>query len=217
MKLSFTKQTTCRLPTALGWSSIIAIIVAVKIIALASIYPFLSINKPVDAQTMVIEGWLPDYGLVNACGIFKNNKYSRVFTTGGPLEKGFYLTHYATYAQLSASTILDRGLDSAAVIAVNAPDVVKDRTFAAACALRDYLQQSGASVAAFNIVSLGPHARRTRLLYAKAFGASVKIGVIPIADRDYDSKMWWRSSDGFRTVTGEALAYLYARFLFRGK
>ncbi len=32
---------------------------------------------------------------------------------------------------------------------------------------------------------------------------------------DCDEKHWWRSSQGFRTVTGEVLTYGYARFLFQ--
>jgi hypothetical protein len=58
------------------------------------------------------------------------------------------------------------------------------------------------------------HARRTRLLYHKAFGKTVTVGVIAVSTPDYDSTQWWRYSDGVREVIGESIAYIYARFFF---
>jgi len=63
-------------------------------------------------------------------------------------------------------------------------------------------------------MTLGPHARRSRLLFQKAFGKEVKVGVISVEDRDYDPAHWWRSSEGVREVLGEAIAYFYAKFFF---
>jgi len=65
-----------------------------------------------------------------------------------------------------------------------------------------------------NLVTLGPHARRSWLLYQEAFGDDVKIGVIPLENRSYDPSRWWCSSEGFRDVISEAIAWFYARFLF---
>ena len=48
----------------------------------------------------------------------------------------------------------------------------------------------------------------------KAFGPSVKIGVISVPDPDYDPKHWWRYSEGVREVLGESIAYIYARIFF---
>ena len=35
-----------------------------------------------------------------------------------------------------------------------------------------------------------------------------------VADRDYDPRHWWKSSQGVRSVLDEMIAYGYARFLF---
>jgi hypothetical protein len=64
------------------------------------------------------------------------------------------------------------------------------------------------------VISLGPHTRRTRLLFEKALGKEVSVGVMAVEDQDYDPRHWWRSSEGFRVVSGELLAYGYARFWF---
>ena len=52
-------------------------------------------------------------------------------------------------------------------------------------------------------------------MFEKALGKDVQIGVTALPVQDYDPAHWYRSSPGFRDVTGEALAYCYARFLFR--
>ena len=58
------------------------------------------------------------------------------------------------------------------------------------------------------------HARRTRLLFQKALGDKVDVGVIGIPNPDYDAKHWWRYSDGVREVIGESIAYVYAKLFF---
>ena len=45
-------------------------------------------------------------------------------------------------------------------------------------------------------------------------GLGVKVGVLAHPDDRYDSKRWWATSEGFQSVAGEAIAYLYARILF---
>src|SRR5205814_7422020 len=65
-----------------------------------------------------------------------------------------------------------------------------------------------------NVLTEDCHARRTWLLYQKAFGDQVTVGIINIANPDYDTKQWWRYSDGVREVIGESIAYVYAKFFF---
>jgi len=78
----------------------------------------LSLNKPIEANVLVVEGWLPDYAVVLTMQEFKKGNYSKIITTGGPLEQGEYLSEYKTYAQLSAATYRKLGLDSNAIVAV---------------------------------------------------------------------------------------------------
>ena len=90
----------------------------------------------------------------------------------------------------------------------------RDRTYYSAVALRDWFHEHNMDVKSFNIVAESTHARRTWLLFQEAFGDKVKVGVIAIQNPDYDAKRWWRSSDGFRDVTSEGIAYIYAKFFF---
>jgi uncharacterized SAM-binding protein YcdF (DUF218 family) len=80
--------------------------------------------------------------------------------------------------------------------------------------LRDWLMRHHIACPALNVVTQGAHARRSRLLFEKAFGGGTRIGVIPIPADDYDAQAWWRTSAGVRDVIGETIAYVYARLFF---
>jgi hypothetical protein len=164
---------------------------------------------------LVVEGWSPDYALAEAVQEFKRHSYEKVFTTGGPLEYGAPLSEYKTYAELGAATLVKLGLSTNEVGSVPAPFVKQDRTYTSAVALNRWMKDHGATVTNVNVITVGPHARRTRLLFHKAFGKAVTVGIIATGPGDFDQTKWWRSSQGFRAVTGELLAYGYARLLFR--
>jgi hypothetical protein len=64
------------------------------------------------------------------------------------------------------------------------------------------------------VVSAGPHARRSRLLYELAFGEGVKIGAIAARPHDYDPRGWWRSSVGAKDVWEQAVGLLWVKWFF---
>jgi hypothetical protein len=70
------------------------------------------------------------------------------------------------------------------------------------------------TVRSINVLTEDAHARRTQMLFEKAFGSGVAVGIISIPDPDYDAKHWWRTSEGVREVLGESIAYIYARICF---
>ena len=127
---------------------------------------------------------------------------------------GAHLSAYQTYAQLGAATLIKLGLNSNVVQAVPAPFVRHDRTYLSAVTLKKWLLEHDIVLTRIQLISYGPHARRSRLLFQKALGKDVAIGVIPIPSREYDAQHWWLYSAGVRSVIGEGSAYLYARFLF---
>jgi hypothetical protein len=90
----------------------------------------------------------------------------------------------------------------------------RERTYSSAIALRDWFREHNTPVDNINVLTEGAHARRTRLLYQKAFDQNVTVGIIAVSNPDYNPKQWWRYSDGVREVTGESIAYIYAKFFF---
>jgi uncharacterized SAM-binding protein YcdF (DUF218 family) len=80
--------------------------------------------------------------------------------------------------------------------------------------LKHWWREHDAAPTKVNLITSGPHARRSRLLFQKALGKGVTVGVMALAARDYDERHWWHYSQGVRTLIGEVLAYAYARLLF---
>jgi hypothetical protein len=201
----------CLLPTWRGWLVLLFVIAALVVLSVRGAYPFLAVDDPVDNGALVVEGWLPDYALQEAIAEFRKGHHSQLFVTGGPLENGAPLSEYRTFAELGAATLVRLGLDTNAVVAVPAPKVRLDRTYASAMALKNWLGSHGAAETSFNIISLGPHSRRSRLLFEKALGRDYKVGIIAIENQEYDVNRWWASSAGVRTMTDEMVAYVYTR------
>ena len=83
--------------------------------------------------------------------------------------------------------------------------------------LRVWLREHGALDAKINIVGNGAHSRRTRLIYEKALGPGVQVGISNVEEMNFDPKTWWKSSQGFRNVLDETIAYAYARLIFSPK
>jgi len=178
-------------------------------------YPFLAETDRVDANILVVEGWVHQFGAVAALKEFDSGAYPRAYTTGGPMEgTGAYTSDGNTVASLGASMLQNVRFPADAIQMVPSHVSGRDRTYSSALALRQWLQEKKIVVRGINIVTEGAHARRTRLLFQEAFGNDVPVGVISAVNPDYDAKHWWRYSEGVREVIGENLAYIYARFFF---
>lgn len=205
---------SCWLPTLRGWILAIAVLAALLIFCVWNADRFLAVNKPVPDGVLVVEGWSPDYALETALAEANRDPHHKLYVIGGPLEEGAPLSEYKSFAELGAAVLLRMGMTTNSVQAVPAPYVRKDRTFAAAMALRNWFIQHGGEPKAINLISVGAHARRSRLMFQKAFGNGTRVGIMNVQDRNFDSHRWWTSSAGVRSVLDEMIAYFYARFLF---
>jgi len=193
---------------------LLLITMAVLLIVARYIHPFLAISRPTYGEVLVVEGWVTDSELKRAVSLFNKYNYQLIVTTGGPLIKGLYLSEYSTYAELAAATLGMLGVKQSVIVPVPAPPVRTDRTFASAIAVNDWLSQSNRSITSLDVFSMGAHSRRTQWLFQRALGDNISVGVIAAPHPEYDANKWWLSSSGVRTVIGETIAYLYARFLF---
>jgi uncharacterized SAM-binding protein YcdF (DUF218 family) len=163
----------------------------------------------------VVEGWVDPYAIDAAVKEFTTGKYDHIFTTGGPVVgTGGYSNDYNTSASVGAQRLVSAGIPASLVQMVPSHISGRDRTYSSALALREYFRTNGVTVKSFNVLTEDVHARRTRLLFQEAFGRKTTIGIIAVANPDYDAKHWWRCSEGVREVLGESIAYVYAKFLF---
>jgi hypothetical protein len=55
-----------------------------SVLFLKSAYLFLATTHRVDADTVVVEDWVHEYGIKAAANEFRSGSYKRVFSTGGP-------------------------------------------------------------------------------------------------------------------------------------
>ncbi len=202
----------------LSWAGRLIVLVAVVLtfyLCFFHVYPFLATTHRVNASALVVEGWIHEYAIKAALKEFQDNHYERIFTTGGPVEgNGGYVNDYQTSASVGADLLKKYGLPNDSVQMVPSRVMDRDRTYGSAIALRNWLRDHNVRVSGIDVVTENLHARRTQLLYQKVFGRQVPVGIIGVPNPDYDSKHWWRYSDGVREVLGESIAYLYARFLF---
>lgn len=178
-------------------------------------YPFLAITRPAPTETLVVEGWLPPSVGQQLANRYAAKKYQQIIVTRGlfkgrtPYESGEYAGKYM------AESLVQLGIPKDRVHLVFFDSVRVDRTYHSALAVKKWSRERGKNIDSMELVTLGPHARRSRLLFQRAFGGEAKIGVLSLEDDQYDPQHWWRSSAGVREVPFELIAYIYAKFLFR--
>jgi uncharacterized SAM-binding protein YcdF (DUF218 family) len=203
---------------ALSWRGrliLASVLVLTGALLLKGVYPFLATTHRVDADILVVEGWVHQYAIRAAVKEFQNNHYERVFTTGGPVVGiGGYVNDFQTSASVGADLLKNAGVPPEFVQMVPSRVMDRDRTYGSAVALREWFRGHNMTVHSVNVVTENAHARRTRFLFEKALGKNVAVGVIAISNPDYDKGRWWLYSEGVKDVGSEALAYIYARLFF---
>ena len=185
------------------------------VLLLLNVQPFLAETHRVNTNVLVVEGWIHEYAIRAAVEEFRRGSYQRVFTTGGPVTGiGHYVNDYQTSASVGADLLKNAGVPPESVQIVPSRVMDRDRTYGSAVALREWLHEHNMPEHSINVLTEDAHARRTRLLFQKALGKNVTVGIIAVPNPDYDARRWWRYSEGVKDVGSEAFAYIYARFFF---
>src|SRR5262245_1258713 len=139
--------------------------------AFVTVHPFLAATHRVDSSILVVEGWVHDYVIRAAAKEFSAGDYQRVFSTGGPSAgSGGYTGDANTSAIVGAGQLRGAGIPAILVQMVPSRVIGRDRTYYSAVALRDWFREHNLNVGSFNIVAENTHARRTWLLFQRAFG-----------------------------------------------
>jgi hypothetical protein len=186
------------------------VVVTLTLVLGRGLFAFLAVNSPVGGQYLIVEGWMPSFTYREAAARFRQGGYRKVIAAGvlDWDEVGERREHFG------GDKLVKFGVPERFVVTTSADDVQQDRTFHAAQAVKRWLEVQGLRPAAIDVVTVGAHARRSRLLYQRVLGHDVEVGVVALEDRRFDQDHWWRSSVGVRTVLGETIAYLYAKIIF---
>lgn len=196
-------------PTWRLWLCLFLTVIGVGLLIGRSLHGWLAVTDPVtDARYFVVEGWVPDHVLSATVSLADDAQAQRVFTTGIPLERGSYLIQWKSFAEVSGQTLARLGLDPQLICPVPCADVKTERTRAMATALKAVLDKepvpdTGRKI---NLVSLGTHARRSRAIFQEVLGKEWQVGIISIPAVTYDAAIWFRQSDGARSVINELCA-----------
>ena len=199
--------------TVEGWIVLLASVAALMLFLLTHIYSFLAFNRPIKADVLVIEGWMKESAIKEAIAEFEKGGYQKLITVGPPISEEYYLVRYNNFAERAAAVLIALGFDPNKLVAVPTSDVIRNRTYSFAVALRERIMDSDLEVESINLYTFDVHSRRSWLIFKRVFAPEIEIGTIVLEPLNYEPKSWWTSSAGVKTIIFETIAYLYVRFV----
>ena len=207
-------------PTLTGALVLLVIATLAIVLAARQAGEWLHVDEPAHggdgrgARVLVVEGWLDEDALDAAVVAFREGRYERVVTSGGPIEGWREGQTASNFAERAAGYLKRHGLADVPVDAAPTPAIPQDRTFLSALVVRDWIRRRGLAADAIDIYSDSVHARRSRAVYRLAFGPNVEVGVRAARPRTYDLARWWRTSQGTKSVLDETISLTWTTCCF---
>lgn len=186
-------------------------IVAVATAFTLTIHDFLTITQKVQADILVVEGWAYNYpAIAEAAEEFKRGGYRVLITVGPSAAVGGGSSERVSSALLAADQLQRRGVEQQSIVALSLSDAAQHRTYSSALLVKEWLKRSGESSKGINVFTIGPHARKSLVLFMRALGPTYSVGVIAGTDSDYDQNRWWMSGRGIYVMARKVVGYVYA-------
>lgn len=200
------------------WSVIIFILLSLAIVVffIHNVAFFLAKQAPVEANILIVEGWLEPDALSQAYSEYKSGHYDLVITTGGPEARNF-TDQFDSYAEQAAHQLNLLGLSMDNLKVIPTPASAQDRTYLSAVMVRKFIEAAPLidKVKGINVFSADVHSRRTHFLYKQAFDAlAIPIGIISASPEEFRLANWWQTSAGAKTVLVEFIGWVYAHCCF---
>jgi len=177
---------------------------------------FFSVTERQPAEVLVVEGWIGIEGIRAAKTEFEQGKYKYIVTSGGPTNNRWERQQW-NYATEAYELLIKLGVPPDCAIEAAAPRAGNHRTFEAASVVRQTLDQRGLHPESINLFTFGTHARRSRLVFAKALHSPVKVGVVSWIPPHFLDGPWWRSSERSIDLLKESVGYIFEVFLNSGR
>ncbi|WAC20674.1 YdcF family protein [Luteolibacter sp. SL250] len=179
------------------------------VFAFLNLYGWLAVTEPVSgAETLIVEGWIPDHALEKAAEHARTTEAEIVFCTGIPLDRGTLDLPYKTFADYAAATLSKMGVPAGRIQSVPCGISRTERTRMMARALADHLRKNPTLSPGkrADLITSATHARRSRMIFREELGDDWKIGVISCPDPEADPGRWFLGSKSAKEVFNEMVA-----------
>lgn len=216
MKIRLLQRRQVPVPTLWGWACLLVLVGVPLVVWWTYGEEFFSLTQRQPAEALVVEGWIGIDGVSAAKAEFEAGGY-RYIVTAGALTNNRWGRQQWNYAIEAGELLHNLGVPAEKVIIAPARDTESHRTFEAALAVRQTLEQRGLHFKNVNVFTLGVHARRSRLVFAKALPAGTAVGVIAWSPPDYRPEPWWRSSSRALDLMKETVGWLFEAGLNSGR
>jgi hypothetical protein len=216
-RLSLVRRHTVWCPTSFGSLCIVGLLAIPVCWWWSCGEAFLCSTSRLPAEVLVVEGWIGRNGVRAAAAEFERGSYRYLVTTGGVTDAKGWSEAGWSFAKGAADELARLGVPEDRLIVAPAADAESHRTYNSAVAVRRALDSMEIRPQALNVFTLGPHARRSRLVYAKVEGPETEVGVIGWASPSDEAVPWWRSSDRAKELLTETAGYVYEALLDSGR
>jgi uncharacterized SAM-binding protein YcdF (DUF218 family) len=155
-------------------------------------------NRIANARILVVEGWIGPEGLRAAKAEFDTHNYDLIVTSGGnpdPRSEDNWQRAGWSYAEGAQKQLLRLGVPAGKVVSAPPKETEARRTYRSALMVKETLDSLDGQPKSINVFTLGPHARRSWLVFQKACGPETSVGIIGWEPPVYNAKSWWHSSE----------------------
>ena len=181
-KIKLLKRKECTVLTWQGWILILAVLFFFFTGFLKFIPGFLSVNKPITGNILVLDGMMPDFSIKEAIHVFDTGNYDLIVVTGGKIQTGYFIGGYQTMAEVTAASFLQMGFNNEKIVAIPGGEYKRDRTYNSAVSLKQWIKGNNINVKKIDVLAVGSHARRSRFLFARAMDKEYEVGIISVKD-----------------------------------
>jgi hypothetical protein len=119
-----------------------------------------------------------------------------------------YEPRFINYADYSAFCLRYLGHNDS-IVALPVLNSNINRTYSCAQSFNKWYLSSSFKGKPVNIVSLGPHSRRTWMTYRRVLGKNADVGIIMVNNEKYNKNNWWKSLYGIKATIHEMASYIY--------